>query len=526
MVNENPFFIYHSPFCPPEMENTEQSHTSRSIFRNVLYGLSTWLLPLILSFYSIRILVPALGDKDYGIYALVLGFISYSFNLSFGRAITKYIAEYRASGENERIRDIISATLFINLTVGIAVILLIFTTANRLVADVLEIAAEDQRKTVLALYVASLTLFFMMLNQVFNSILQGIHRFDVYSKIINFNSVAIISGNILLALNGFGLVALLAWNLAITFVSCLLFIVSAKRHLPEFGVNFNFPGETVKIVLKFSAGVIGYQILANLFIFFERTWIFRKLGAENLTYYVVPMVLAINIHSFVSSIVLVIFPLASELKDDREKLLQLYSKATKIVCFLIVFIELTVVIHSRGFLTLWMSSDPNFAEKTHLILIIHATTFSLLAIQTIAWQMTEGLGYPQFNTFIYAICLMINAVLVLSLSGEYGNDGIAFARLAAFTAMFFSLFYVEKWFFGRIQIKLWLRLIALLGAAAIVSATFQKLTGDYLSLNWASLLFSIGGGGIVYCLTLLLLGFVSGDEKLLIKNLLQRNAAD
>jgi O-antigen/teichoic acid export membrane protein len=108
------------------MENASQSHTSKSIFRNVLYGLSTWVLPLVLSFYSIRILVPSLGDKDYGIYALVTGFISYSFNLNFGRAITKYIAEYRASGENEKIRDIISATLLINIAVGIAAILLIF----------------------------------------------------------------------------------------------------------------------------------------------------------------------------------------------------------------------------------------------------------------------------------------------------------------------------------------------------------------------------------------------------------------
>ena len=60
---------------------------------------STWFLPLGLSFFATPIIVKALGDEDYGIYALVLGFIGYSFNFGIGRAITKYIAEYRASGE-------------------------------------------------------------------------------------------------------------------------------------------------------------------------------------------------------------------------------------------------------------------------------------------------------------------------------------------------------------------------------------------------------------------------------------------
>lgn len=501
------------------MEIINQSHTSKSIFRNVLYGLSTWILPLVLSFVSTPIILRSLGDKEYGIYALVLGFIAYSFNLNFGSAITKYIAEYRVSGETEKIKDIISATLFINLSVGIVVVIMIFIAANYLVADVFQIDAEAQNKTVTALYIASLTLFFLMLNQVFNSILQGIHRFDTFSKITNFNSAAVISGNIFLALNGYGLVILLGWNLLITFISCLLFIFSAKRYLPEFGINLKISAEAIKIVLKFSAGIIGYQILANLFVLFERGWITGKLGAENLTYYVVPMSLAIYIHSFISSIVIVVFPLASELKDHREKLLRLYGKATKVVCFLVIFIEATVIVQSRDFLTLWMGAD--FAEKTYIILIIQATTFSFLAIRTISWKMTEGLDYPQFNTFIYAVCLLINATLVVYLTDDYGNNGVAIARLIAFSVIFFSLFYTEKWFFGKIQFRFWSRLIILLGTAALLSVIFQELIIKYFSLNWISLLISVGGGGIIYCLTLLFSGYLSADEKVMIKNLLK-----
>ncbi len=497
----------------------EQSHTSRSIFRNVLYGLSTWILPLVLSFFSIRILVPALGNKDYGIYSLVLGFIAYSFNLSFGRAITKYIAEYRLSGENEKIRDIISATLFISVAVGIGGIILIFVLAKYLVINVYEIAAEDQDKTVLALQIAGLTLFVLMLNQVFNSILQGIHRFDTYSKITNFNSAAIIGGNIILALNGYGLNILLGWNLIITGVSCLFFIFSAKRHLPEFGINFKVPSETFAVVLKFSAGVIGYQILANLFILFERGWIINRFGAENLTFYVVPMMLAIYIHSFISSIVLIVFPLASELQNEREKLLSLYSKATKVVCFFVVFICATIVIHSREFLTLWMSEE--FAEKTYLILIIHTISFSFLAVLNVSWNMTEGLGHPQFNTFIYAVCGIMNVILLVAVSEAYGINAISLARMTTQIILFSSLFYVEKWFFGKIQFKFWLKTLILLTIAAAFSIIFQKFIAYNFPSSWLSLFISVFGGGIIYCAFVFFSGYVATDEKMLVKNLFE-----
>lgn len=502
------------------MENPSQTHTSRSIFKNVLYGLSTWIFPVGLTFISTPIILKSLGNEDYGIYALVLGLISYSFNLSFGRAITKYIAEYKAVGESAKVRDVISATLFINVIVGFIVVVMFFVSANYLVADVFHIKAEDQRTTIFAVYCASLTIFFLLLSQVFNSILQGIHRFDLYSKIANFNSSALIIGNIVLAYKGFGLLTLFSWNLLVTFIGMLLFLINAKRCLPEFGISFRVSRDTIGAVLKFSAGVIGHQILANLFVLLERGWITRKLGAENLTFYVVPMSLSVYIHSFISSIVLVVFPLASEFKNQPTKLLRLYSNATKVVCILVVFIGFTIIIHSQDFLTLWLGAD--FAANAYQLLIIHTITFSLLAILTISWNLTEGLGYPQFNTLLYAICIVSNMLLIFFLIEKFNNLGVAIARLVSFSIMFFSLFYVERWFFGKIQIGFWLKLIFWLGAAAIISAIAQKLITQNLTLNWFSFLTSIICGGIIYLLTIFFSGFITEDEKNLVRNMVKR----
>ncbi len=334
------------------MDTSNRAETGKSIFRNVLYGISTWIIPFILSFFATRIIVKSLGLNDYGIYALILGFIGYSFNFSFGRAITKYIAEYRARGENEHISDVISATFFINLIVGIFGVTLIVSLAEWLVVGVYQVKQINQVKTVTALYFAAAIVFFLMSSQIFNAILQGIHRFDVYSNIFNVNTVVMLSGNILLVLNGYGLIGLLVWNLIVTALTCFAAAAAAKQLLPEFTIKFRVKSEVIKLVLIYSSGIIGYQVLANLLLLFERGWITRRLGEENLTYYVIPMTLAIYIQAFISSIVLVVFPLASELKDNPEKLLRLYSKATKIVCFFVFFMAATLMTGSRLFLTL------------------------------------------------------------------------------------------------------------------------------------------------------------------------------
>ncbi len=501
------------------MENS-QPQTSKSIARNVFYGFLTWILPLGLSFAATSFIIETLGKKDYGIYVLVLGFVGYSFTFNIGSAITKYIAEYRGSGETEKIRDVISATFFINVAVGFFGVTVICLSANLIVKEVFKIGGEDQRKTVTALYIAAAVIFFTMLNQVFSAVLQGIHRFDVYSKIFNASSFALLLGNLVLAWLGYGLLILLGWNLLIICLTCAVFALGARKLLPEFGISFRFKPEMLGLVLRYSSGIIGYQILGNLLLLFERGWLIRQLGAENLTYYVVPMTLGLYIHGFISSLMLVIFPLTSELKDDKDKLLRLYTKATKIACLIVVFLATTLIIENRYFLSLWVGED--FAEKSSDLLVLHTITFGLAAILTISWQMTDGLGFTNYNFGLFSVCWILTVILIIGLTPDYGNYGIAIARLVGFGVIFFSIFYVENWIFGKIQIKFWLAVIGKLAFAAIICGIVEKILILNLPRNWLSLLLAVGFGGIVYCSLLWLLKYVSIEEKLLLRRILSR----
>lgn len=500
------------------MNHVVSKQTSKSIFRNVLYGSLTWVLPLIIGFIATPIIVRSLGHNDYGIYALILGFISYSFTFNFGRAITKYIAEYRVTGKTEKIREVISASLLLNIVVGSIGMVALCLLAPWLVADVFQIDTDSQQKTITAINIASAVIFLWMLSQVFTSVLQGIHRFDVYSKILTANSFVLALGNLILAYSGFGLVALLTWNVIVLMVFFIVFGYAARSLLPEFGITFSLKRETLTKVLRYSSAIVASQILANVLLLFERGLITHRFGSESLTYYVVPMSLGLYLQGFVASLVVVVFPLASELKDEREKLLRLYLKVTKVICLIVVFAVVTVSLESSVFLRLWMGDS--FADNSANLLVIHITCFGLIAIMAIAWQMTEGLGFPQFNTAATGICTTVGVLLMMALSNSLGNYGVALARLAAFALAFCSIFVIERKFFKKVQLRFWSSMTWKLGLAAVIAAAVEYVISSSFALNWLTLTIAVFAGGAAYCLILWLQNFITEDDKLLIRGIL------
>ena len=498
---------------------TEPEH-NRSILRNIIYGFSTWIFPLFLGLIVTRVVVRALGHVDYGIYALVLGFIAYSFNFSIGRAITKYLATYRASGEVEKIRSVISATAFITLIVAIVGFGTIFAVSNWLVVSVFEIEPAAQAKAVTALQISAATIFLLMLTQIATAVLQGLHRFDVFSKIQNANSMFMMLGNLWLAYNGHGLVALLYWNLAAAALTCLFAFLSAKRLLPELSFGLNFDRGVVKTIVRYSSGVVGYQIAANLFFLFERSWIIAKLGAESLTFYVIPMTVGIYLHGFVASLSMVLFPLASELDRDSERLLRLYRAATKSILFIVVIISTTLIVEGRLFLTLWMG--PEFGERSTELLTLHAIAFGMAAISIVSFQTAEGLGKPGFNFRNTLLGGLLALPVIFLLTEAIGSLSVAFGRLIYFGITFVAIFDLERRWLGGVQNEFWSGNLLRFGAAAISAAVVEMVVLFGMQPGWVAFLLATFCGGTVYTIMLWLTGIASDEDRRLIERLVRR----
>ena len=383
----------------------------------MIYGVSSWIVPVALGTISTPIIVKSLGTRQYGIYALVLGLIAYSFNFNIGRAVTKYVAEYTSTGETEKIRNVLGATFTINLIVGFLGLGVIALLAPFLVSRVFQIEESFRHEALVAVYLSAVIIFAFVWGQVFNAVLQGLNRIDVYSKVQNLTNLLMVCGSVTIALAGYGLIELLYWNLATTSVGAFLAAVMSHRLLPEFRFSLKTSSEAFRKVIWFSAPVVAYQIVGNVVLLFERGWITAKLGSEDLTYYVVPMTPGILLHGFAFSAMMTLFPIVSAL-DDRAQLLTLYRKATKMISFVVVFAVATLIALNQPILTLWIGAD--FASRSGTLLILHSLTFGIVAMLVVAYQLADGVGLPSFGFWVGLFVLLISLPLMLFLV-PFGN---------------------------------------------------------------------------------------------------------
>jgi O-antigen/teichoic acid export membrane protein len=496
-----------------------------SLSRNVLFGFLSWLMPLGFTVVLTPLIVHGLGAEFYGLYALVMGFVAYSFTFTVGRAITKYVAAYRANEQYERIGEVLSTTLLINLVIGVLSAISLALCTNILITRVLNIAPPLQANARLAFYLASFGLLVTMLSQVFNAVPQAVQRFDVYSVIVTCTGMLTIGGNGLLVWLGFGVQWLIAWNVMATSLSCAAYFIASRRLLPEARLAFRFKKDLMIGILRFSGAVIAYQVLANLLLLFERGWLTRSLGSAAVTFYVVPMTIAIYIHAFVSSLTLVIFPLASEAgaQQDTARLHTIYTRAYKYISMLVLFLTLTLVTGSHQILSNWMGEE--FARHSAGVLTIQAIVFGLIAWGIVAWQIADGLGHPGRNALLVLSWVVIAVPLMIWLTPLYGIEGIAYGRLASALTIPFYIFLTERLIFKQSLWRFWLRTGTILLFGGAVMAAAQMFLFHRIPHGWLWLIGSVAASGLLYFGLLWAIGFLDQDEREWLKNFVSKTGA-
>jgi O-antigen/teichoic acid export membrane protein len=495
---------------------------SISVSRNVLSGFLAWLLPLGLTFALTPLIVHRLGAEAYGLYALVMGFISYTFTSSIGRAITRYISAYRAGNQTERIGEVLSSSFVLNLCLSVMSAGALVLATNWLVTRVLNIEPRLQSQARLAFYLVSLGLLFAMLTQVFSAVPQAMQRFDVYSLIATSTGIATIIGNGLLVWTGFGVNSLIAWNVVVTALACAAYFISSRRLLPEARLTLRVKKDLLVGIIRFSGAVTAYQVLGSLLLIFERSWLTRTLGPAAVTYFVVPMTIAIYIHAFIGSLSMMIFPMASEAdaRQDKDRLYLIYTRALKYIAMLVLFLVITLAVGSHQILSNWMGVD--FAQHAAGVLAIQAVVFGVMAMGSVTWQVAEGLGYPGRNALLVLLWVIVAIPLIIWLTPLLGIEGVALARLAGMLSVPVYTLYIERLIFGRCLWEFWGRTGLLLALSGLGLAILQAILFNKLPAGWLSLLASIAFSGSLFFGALWLAGYLDQDERAWMRRFLGR----
>jgi O-antigen/teichoic acid export membrane protein len=490
------------------------------IARNAVFSVLSWMLPLGLSLLVTPVIVGALGNAAFGIYALFLGIIGYSFTFGIGKAAGKYVAQFKAAGEYKALSEAVTAVLISSVVLGLMAALVFWAFAGPIVTHILLIPPEGFDPAVRGFYLAGVIIFFTMISLVYQNVLQGIQRFDRLALLTGLSTLVLNGGAAVVAVWSRSVETLLLWNLASVALMALLFFVNARRLLPELRFDLNIRPEIKKKVGYYAGSIILYQLAGNILFLFERSLIVRELGPAALTFYAIPLSFAVHFLSFAAGISLAVFPAANALLGDGRRSILLYRVSTKILVAASVFFFLSAIILGRQFLGIWLGSE--FSEHSHLVLVLHSGTFAIMGATIIAWQFSESSEKFGINAAFTAVSSAIAAVLMLYSYKLYGLEGIAASRFLGSSLLVFLVVFFEMHVFGKLDIAFWLSLFIRLIAAAVVSGSLVYLLSNTLSEGWIFLILEAAVSFSIFSLLLWGLRYFKDEEQVIFGNVLRR----
>lgn len=451
----------------------------------------------------------ALGVSGYGVYAIVLAVISFGFTNGVGRVTAKYVPEYRSTGNETELSRVIAASLVVTVITGFTQAAVLAAFAGTIVDDVLQIGTPFRTEATVALYVTCAIGPAMMLGQVFQSALQGVHRFRSIAIVAMASAVLLNSGLAILALYGFSLAGLFGWNLFVAVATAGAFFLAVSRLIPRPDFT-TLDSRTLHMVARYSASIAGYQIMTSVLILFERAYIARKFGTEALTYYVVPLMLGVYLHALVVAFANVVVPRLNEVLGNADRLRSLYENATKVVLTVSTIIAVGFYANGAQFLHLWLG--PDFAARSYLPLVLLGAAFALLAFGVIAWFLAEAVHAPAINTATSSLTSLLAIVGIIVLGSTFSADGVAAGRLIGSTVALGAIVFVERRVFGKFLLGFWVKNFARLGLASAVVLLIAFFVQPLFSDGWFSLAALAALETVAFLLTLVLSGYLRTSE--------------
>jgi len=174
---------------------------------------------LVLSPYLIR----KLGPDGYGVWALSFNLVEYYwfFDLGFRSATVKYVAHYTATGERDKVGEVISTSL---LYAGLLALLICLGMAVsvRHIVHFFKIAATYQGSFAVLLLLITLSWSTGVVFGLFGVSLEAIQRFDISTRIAVAATMLRAIGTVILLYLGYGLIPIGIAVIASQFVSYAL----------------------------------------------------------------------------------------------------------------------------------------------------------------------------------------------------------------------------------------------------------------------------------------------------------------
>lgn len=378
------------------------------------------------------IIIRSIGIDNYGLWGILLGILGYLQFLDLGvsSSLERYVAFYHAQKDPLSLQKLLATSLTYLLLVSTVILIgvLIFGNAfmRLIIKDSLPIDIAN------ILLIAFPAVFFNIITVVFMSIIRGLQRFEISSK-IQITGKIIFACSLIILFHFFtNIFALLIAFSIQSFIVFLFYAIISKKVLPSFSpfkgpLSFSKLKELITFGYKIQISSLAFLVTQH----FDKILLSSFFGLTYAGYYeaATRIIFAIrDIPLFLSS---VLMPRISELfsQKNHDEIKVVYVKTSQQLALFSFFLMILTLFQGNAILSLLFNSAP--APFSLLVFNVLAIAGFWHVITSASTYIARGLGKTYIEMIAAFVTLFINILASLILLHFFSYNGVVFGTAVA-----------------------------------------------------------------------------------------------
>ncbi|MBI3895981.1 MAG: oligosaccharide flippase family protein [Acidobacteria bacterium] len=424
---------------------TNESPARPRLLTSALFNSGGWATTVLLAILVTPYIVRKLTVEGYGIYALLTSLTGYyaMLDLGLGQSLVKFIPQHKVANDYGALNRSINTAVCIQILIGGLASGVLIAFADPILRWLsIPPASWDSAKT--GLIACAIGFFFYMLSGTMRSLLMGLHRYDITSKIGIARDMVVNVGLVIVLFLGGQLKAAIYATVLFTLVIFVIYFRAARRNLPQWRISFAFDKESFWRMFNFGVFMFICILSQSFNVYFMRFLLSAIAGPSAVTYYTVSFKIIIGFTGFLSTSIMVLLPFSAEMAagGNRQKLKDIFLRAAKYNAVLSLPILALMGIFSRPILSVWMGNS--FAEESWLAMLLLCLASFIGSIGGIPFFIALGLGYSQLVAAFSLAAMVLVSGMAIPLIHWAGVTGAALAIALASPVWVVFAFYVAK----------------------------------------------------------------------------------
>ena len=481
---------------------TDTSANNKRIAKNTLLLYFRMLFMMVVSLYTSRVILNALGVEDFGIYNVVGGVVAMFTVISgsLSAAISRFITYELGKGDQSKLNKIFSASVTIQLLLSLIIVVLIESVGVWFLNAKMTIPAERMTAANWVLQFSIVTFVINLISVPYNAAIIAHERMSAFAYISILEAVCKLAIAFLIMVSPMD---------RLVFYAILMCVVSVivrftyghycKKHFTECIYHFHWDKDILKKMFGFagwnfigaSSAVLrdqGVNIVINIFC-----------GPAVNTARGISSQVNSAIMGFVNNFMTALNPqiTKSYASGDHKYMMALIFQGARLSFYILLLLSLPVILNANYILKLWLSNVPEHTELFVQLILICAMGESLSNTMVTAMLATGNIrnyqivvgGLQMLNLPVSYVCLRLGCMpeSVLIVAIVISQCCLA-ARLYMLRGMIglSSIQYIKNVYFNIIIVAL-----LSLSVPAILSRYMEESFLSFVILSFAAIVCTI-----------------------------------